>query len=176
VKRPALWIAATVVVVVAGLVAVLATRAPAVNKVADSPLLGHLAPDVRGQALDGSTVRLADLRGRFVVLNFFATWCVPCQREHPELVRFSQQHSTRGDATVLQVIFDDSASAARAFASRHAVDWPVITDPDGQVALDFGVRGPPESFLIGPDGTVLFKLVGQVDAAGLNRLLQEVTR
>ncbi len=175
-KRPALWIAATVAVVIAGLVAVLATRAPALTKVADSPLIGHAAPDVTGKALDGSTVRLSELRGRFVVLNFFATWCIPCQREHPELLRFAQQHKTSDDARVLQVIFDDTAAAARHFASSHPVIWPVVTDPDGQVALDFGVRGPPESFVIGPDGTVLFKIVGQVDAAGLNRLLNEVAR
>ena len=175
-KRPALWIAALIAVIVAGLVAVLATRAPAVNKVADSPLIGRIAPDVSGRALDGTTVRLADQRGRFVVLNFFATWCIPCQREHPELVRFAQQHATSDDARVLQVIFDDSAKAARAFTARHAVSWPVVEDPDGQVALDFGVRGPPESYVIGPDGLVLFKIVGQVDAAGLNRLLREVSR
>ncbi|HZN13863.1 MAG TPA: TlpA disulfide reductase family protein [Acidimicrobiales bacterium] len=175
-KRPALWIAATVLLVAAALTAVLATRSPAVTKIADSPLIGRIAPDVSGKALDGATVRLADLRGSFVVLNFFATWCIPCQREHPELVRFSQQHAADGSARVLQVIFDDTAAAARDFGKTNQVDWPVVEDPDGQVALDFGVRGPPESFLIGPDGLVLFKIVGQVDAAGLNRLLNEVAR
>jgi cytochrome c biogenesis protein CcmG/thiol:disulfide interchange protein DsbE len=172
-KRPALWIAGTVALVVAALMAVLATRSPAVTKVADSPLIGHAAPEITGQALDGTTVRLADLRGQFVVLNFFATWCIPCQREHPELLRFAQSHQA-GNGRVLQVIFDDTAAAARRFAEKNPVPWPVLSDPDGQVALDFGVRGPPESFLIGPDGTVLFKIVGQVDEVGLNRLLDEV--
>jgi cytochrome c biogenesis protein CcmG/thiol:disulfide interchange protein DsbE len=173
VKRPILKIAGGVALLVAALMAVLATRAPAVNKVADSPLIGHAAPDINAQAIDGSQVRLADLRGQFVVLNFFATWCIPCQREHPELVRFAQEHQS-GNGRVLQVIFDDTVAAARGFGERHPVTWPVLADPDGQVALDFGVRGPPESFLIGPDGTVLFKIVGQVDAAGLDRLLNEV--
>ncbi len=75
---------------------------------------------------------------------------------------------------MLQVIFDDTASAAQRYVDRNPITWPVVDDPDGQVALDFGVRGPPESFLIGPDGIVLFKIVGQVDAAGLNRLVDEV--
>jgi len=171
VKRPALWIAGAVALIVAGLMAVLATREPALNKVADSPILQHQAPDITGQTLEGTTVRLSELRGRTVVLNFFATWCIPCQREHPELLKFAQQHKTRDDARVLQVIFDDTRAAARGFAADHPVPWPVIADPDGQVALDFGVRGPPESFIIAPDGTVLYKIVGQVDAAGLNRLV-----
>jgi cytochrome c biogenesis protein CcmG/thiol:disulfide interchange protein DsbE len=176
VKRPALWIAVTVAVVVSGLLAVLATRDPALSKIADSPLIGHAAPDVTGTALDGTRVRLADLQGRFVVLNFFATWCIPCQREHPELVKFAAAHAKSGDAQILQVIFDDTAGAARDFAKSHDVPWPVVDDPDGQVALDFGVRGPPESFVIGPDGLVLFKIVGQVDAPGLEGLLRQVSR
>ena len=174
-KRPALVVAASVAVVVAGLVAVLATRSPALNNVADSPLIDHVAPDISGTSLDGTTVRISDLRGKFVVLNFFATWCIPCQQEHPELVRFAQQHQA-GNERVLQVIFDDDAAAVRAFVAKQPVPWPIIDDPDGQIALDFGVRGPPESFLLGPDGTVLFKIVGRVDAAGLNRLIARVAR
>ncbi len=174
-KRPALWIAATVAVVIAALVAVLATRSPALTKVADSPLIGRVAPDARGQSIDGTTVRLTDLRGNFVVVNFFATWCIPCQREHPELVRFAQQHRA-DNVRVLQVIFDDSVAATRRFIEKQPVTWPIIDDPDGQVALDFGVRGPPESFLLGPDGTVLNKIVGEVDVAGLDRLIAQVTR
>ena len=175
-KRPALWIAGAVLIVVAGLMAVLATRAPAATKVADSPLIGRVAPDVTGHALDGSTVKLSDQRGHFVVLNFFATWCIPCQREHPELLKFAAAHKQRDDARVMQVIFDDTVAAARSFGESHPFAWPVLDDPDGQVALDFGVRGPPESFVVAPDGTVLYKIVGQVDQNGLERLLAKVER
>lgn len=175
-KRPALWIAGAVLVVVAGLTAVLATRAPAATKVADSPLIGKIAPEVNGKALDGSTVKLSDQRGHFVVLNFFATWCIPCQREHPELLKFASEHKQRDDARVMQVIFDDTVAAARSFGEKNPFAWPVLADSDGQVALDFGVRGPPESFVVGPDGTVLFKIVGQVDENGLDRLLAQVQR
>ena len=68
-------------------------------------------------------------------------------------------HAAEDDARVLQVIFDDDADAARAFTKKNIVEWPVVDDPDAQVALDFGVRGPPESFIISPDGVVLYKLV-----------------
>ena len=154
------------------LVAVLATRPSAETKEAQSPLLGHPAPALQGTALDGSTVRLSDYRGRWVVLNFFATWCVPCQREHPQLIAFTRRHAAAHDAQVLGVIFDDTVARARSFVARNGGSWPLVDDPGGSIALDFGVRGPPESYLVDPNGDVLAKVVGEVTDAGLERLLQ----
>ena len=171
--RTARWVALTIGLVMVVFVALPATRQPAQTRIAQSPLLGRPAPEVTGRALDGTTVRLSRLRGRYVVLNFFATWCVPCQREHPELVRFSERHAAARDAQVLAVIFDDDPGAVRRFFEANGGDWPVIEDPRGKVALDFGVRGPPESFLIGPDGVVLSRVVGEVRADRLDALVQE---
>jgi cytochrome c biogenesis protein CcmG/thiol:disulfide interchange protein DsbE len=170
-RRTALWIALAVGLASALLVAVLATRKPAEARLSESPLLGRPAPAAAGTALDGSTVRLADLRGRFVLINFFATWCVPCQREHPELESFQNRHLATGDATVLAVIFDDDVKSVRAYFARNGGDWPVLDDPSGKIALDFGVRGPPESFLIDPNGFVISKIVGEVRATSLEELL-----
>lgn len=163
-------------VVVLSLVGLLATREPAQSTVAPSALTGKPAPAVVGESLDGETVRLSDFRGKYVVLNFFASWCVPCQREHDDLVAFSQRHEARGDAQVLAVIFSDERSAAREFFDERGGDWPVVSDPNGQVALDYGVRGPPESFLIDPNGVVLTRIVGEVTYDGLERLLAEANR
>lgn len=163
-------------VVVLSLVGLLATREPAQSTVAPSALTGKAAPAVVGESLDGETVRLSDFRGKYVVLNFFASWCVPCQREHDDLVAFSQRHEARGDAQVLAVIFSDERSAAREFFDERGGDWPVVSDPNGQVALDYGVRGPPESFLIDPNGVVLTRIVGEVTYDGLERLLAEANR
>jgi cytochrome c biogenesis protein CcmG/thiol:disulfide interchange protein DsbE len=173
-RRTVLWIALAIGVVGALLVAVLATREPAEARFSDSPLLGKPAPAATGTALDGSTVRLADLRGQFVVLNFFATWCVPCQREHPELNSFQNRHLQTGDATVLAVIFDDDVPSVRRFFQREGGEWPVLDDPGGKIALDFGVRGPPESFLIDPNGFVVSKIVGEGRATGLEQLIARV--
>ena len=161
-RRTVLWIALAVGVVGALLVVVLATRESAQARLTGSPLLGKPAPAATARALDGSTVRLADFRGRYVLLNFFATWCVPCLREHPDLISFQNRHVQTGDATVLQVIFDDEVASVRKFIEREGGDWPVLDDPGGKIALDFGVRGPPESFLIDPDGFVVSKIVGEV--------------
>ena len=159
-----------------GLVGVLATRPSAETALAQTPLAGKPAPEIAGTAIDGRTVRLSAMRGKFVVLNFFASWCVPCQQEHDDLIRFATAHASAGDADVLAVIFEDDADNARAFFAKNGGDWPVLADPRAKVALDFGVRGPPESFLIDPNGFVVTKIVGQVSDAGLESLLAQFRR
>lgn len=165
------WIAGALAFLMVGFVAVLVTRDSAQSAQADSPLLGLPAPEVIGPGLDGSTIRLSQFRGRYVVLNFFASWCIPCIEEHDDLVRFSERHRVAGDAVVLSVIFDDTVDNARRFFEQRGGDWPVLFDPRGKVSLDFGVRGPPESYLIDPDGIVRSKIVGQVDDRALESLL-----
>jgi cytochrome c biogenesis protein CcmG/thiol:disulfide interchange protein DsbE len=154
--------------------AVLATSRSAADRLASSPLLQHPAPPLAGSALDGRAVDLQALRGKFVLVNFLASWCVPCRQEHPELVKFSQRHQAAGDAAIVGVIFDDTAPNVRRFMADLGGDWPVLADPDGRVALDYGVRGPPESFLVDPDGVVVAKIVGPSSADGLERLVGAV--
>ena len=167
--NPVRLLAIGVAVAVVGFVALLATREPAATRIADSPLLGKRAPEVSGESVDGRAVRLSAMRGKYVVLNFFATWCVPCQREHPELREFGDEAGDR--AQVLAVIFDDEPARVKRFFDERGGDWPVMADPSGKVALDYGVRGPPESFLISPDGTVLSRIIGEVTTEGLIALV-----
>jgi len=169
--RTVRWIAVGLAVAVLAFVALLATRQPAATRVADSPLVGRAAPEISGRAVDGRAVRLSGMRGRYVVLNFFATWCVPCQREHPELREFSDD--AEGKAEVLAVIFDDEPARVKQFFDERGGDWPVLDDPTGKVALDYGVRGPPESFLIAPDGVVVSRIVGEVTTEGLTSLVAQ---
>lgn len=172
-RRIIRWVAIGVAVVAVAFLVVLATRPSAESVKANSPLLGKPAPEVIGEGLDGSTIRLSQLRGRYVLLNFFATWCVPCLREHDDLIRFQERHAAAGDATVLAVIFDDEAANARKFFAERGGSWPVITDERGKVSLDFGVRGPPESFLIDPNGIVVSRIIGEVDDRRLDDLLRQ---
>jgi cytochrome c biogenesis protein CcmG/thiol:disulfide interchange protein DsbE len=169
--RVVLWVAVAVAVPLAIFVAILATRDAATTRAADSPLLSQPAPDVSGDTIDGGQVRLSDLRGKWVLVNFFATWCIPCVEEHPDLVNFSTVHEQAGDAQIVGVIYSDSVSAVKDFRAEKGGTWPMLTDPSGRIALDFGVSGIPESFLINPEGVVVSKIIGGVQRPELERLL-----
>src|SRR5438270_1200508 len=90
-RHTARWIALTVGAVVALLVVVLATRKPAQSELPDNPLVGHPAPSFDATALGGDHVQLSALKGKWVFVNFFNDWCVPCQEEHPELLKFNER-------------------------------------------------------------------------------------
>jgi cytochrome c biogenesis protein CcmG/thiol:disulfide interchange protein DsbE len=166
------WVAAAVGVPVAVLIGVLATRQPAIDTAAASPLVGRPAPEIDAPALDGGRVRLSDLRGKWVLVNFFNSWCVPCREEHPELLKFHARHAQAGDAVILGVIRDDTADAVRAFREKEGGDWPAVDDPGGTVALDYGVRGQPETFVVSPDGVVVARYISTITADGMDRLLR----
>jgi len=170
-RHTARWVAVTVLVVAAGLIAVLATRQPAAVSEVQSPLVGTQAPPVRGLTVDGRAFALARPPGTFVVLNFFAPWCEPCQAEGPELVHFAFEHQQAGDAKMVSVVFDDSASDARSYQATLGATWPTLADPQGTIALSYGVRAPPSTFLIAPDGRVVAYIVAPVTAADLDGLI-----
>jgi cytochrome c biogenesis protein CcmG/thiol:disulfide interchange protein DsbE len=175
-RRTALWSAVAVAALLAFLVGVLATRDSAADKLAGSPLLGRPAPEITGTTLTGDRLSLSSLRGRWVVLNFVASWCVPCRQEHPHLAAFDTRHRAAGDGGVLGVVFSDKPANVREFFRERGGDWPVLEDPQGQVALEFGVRGPPESFVISPRGVVVAKIVGPATIEGLERVLASSSR
>ncbi len=121
--------------------------------------VGKPAPPIAGMTLAGDVFDLDDQRGRWVVVNFFATWCAGCIQEHPELVAFSERHAA-GDAIVVTVAFDDSPEAVRGFFERAGGDWAVLAGDVGSVPVNYGVTAVPETYLVSPAGYVVDKLVG----------------
>jgi peroxiredoxin len=165
------WVGIGVLVIAAGLVAVLATRPPAAVVEVQSPLVGAQAPPVHGVTLDGRRYALPRAPGVFTVVNFFASWCEPCQQEGPQLVAFNFQSKQSGDAQLISVVFDDSTATARSYQATLGATWPTLADPGGNLALSFGVRAPPSTFLIAPDGRVVAFIEAPVTAADLDSLI-----
>ncbi len=110
--------------------------------------IGQSAPLFESTDLTGRPVALADFRGRPVLLNFWASWCVPCRSEFPVLKRLKGEYP---DLAVLGVVFQDGDASARAFMQAQGATWPGVRDPKGQIAAAYGVRpkpGIPVSILI----------------------------
>jgi cytochrome c biogenesis protein CcmG/thiol:disulfide interchange protein DsbE len=95
------------------------------------------------------------------VLNFWASWCRPCREEHPALLAAWDRYRERG-VVIVGVDFEDTERAALAYAEEMGGDWPLVTDPGSRTAIDYGVFGVPETFVIAPDGTIVAKTVGAV--------------
>ncbi len=173
VRHTARWAAIGTLIVAAGLVAVLATRPPASIDEVQNPVVGRVAPTIAGETLSGTRYALPRAPGKFVVVSFFASWCEQCQSEGPELVKFEFEHQHSGDASVLSVVFSDSPQDARASQAQLGVTWPTLADSGGTIALDFGVRELPSTFVIAPDGRVAAYIVAPVTAADLDHVIAE---
>src|SRR3546814_15694294 len=112
-----------------------------------------------------------DWRGRWVAVNFFASWCIPCMEEHPELVAFDEAHREAGDAAVVGVTYDDRTDDAKEFFAKRGGDWPVVDDPENSIGVAYGVARVPETFLVAPNGIVVERLAGGVTAAQIDQLI-----
>ena len=134
-------------------VVVLITRPASPAVIGGHPLVGKPAPDITLRDLDGHDVRLADYRGRPVIVNFWASWCIPCREEFPLLKAARERYADDG-LEIVGVVFDDDVEAARAYMARAGASWPALDDPLGAAAAAYIVNAPPLSFFIDPDGVV----------------------
>ncbi|MBI1759084.1 MAG: redoxin domain-containing protein [Actinobacteria bacterium] len=133
--------------------------------------LGEPAPALSGRTLDGGTFTLAEHRGTVVLVNVWASWCVPCRREHPLLAEVARELSSRG-LLVVGVNTQDAPAAAAAFlAAMGGAAYPSLDDSAGRIAVQWGTSGVPETFLVDQRGTVRAKVTGEVTAQWISQQL-----
>ena len=140
---------------------------------AGSPVAGQPAPDFEIVYADGRRMRLSELRGQPVLINFWATWCPPCRREMPDLIRAYQAHQDEG-LIILAVNIEEPASRAQAFAEEFGIPFPIVLDPEGRVSDQYQVRNLPSSIFIGRDGIISARWVGMLTPEVLNKYLERI--
>lgn len=123
-------------------------------------LIGSTAPDFTVKDSD-RTVRLQDLRGKIVVLNFWTTWCEPCIIEMPSLARLQKQMGSK--VTVLAVSTDDDNDAYHKFLKKYGIEFLTVNDQEKKSAEIYGTTGQPETFIIDPSGKLRRKFIGPVN-------------
>lgn len=131
----------------------------------EAAIVGYTAPDFALQTPSGDTVRLSELRGQPLVLNFWATWCGPCRAEMPALLRLEAAYA--GRAQVIGVNQGESAATITAFATELAIDYPLLIDRNHAINRQYGVRGLPTTLFIDADGIIRDQLVGAASEAVL---------
>jgi thiol-disulfide isomerase/thioredoxin len=133
---------------------------------------GRAAPNFRLPDLSGAPVQLTDYRGRWVLVNFWASWCAPCRSETPDLQAFAERHPEQ--VAVVGVNQQETAGVAADFVAQYLVRYPILLDRDGLVSQGYSIgRGLPISMLIDPDGVVVRVYIGRVTPEDLDAIASE---
>ena len=133
-----------------------------------------VAPDLELIGLDGARVSLEDLRGKVVLLNFWATWCPPCKAEMPDLEALQREYGAAQDFVVLGVNFEEAAAPVETFVHERGLSFPILLDPHGKAADSLGVRGLPASFIIDRAGYIRDAWNGQIAREAMRARLARV--
>jgi peroxiredoxin len=159
-RHPIRWIAlgVAIVVVAFGIVLALNHRSePSIPRLVQEH---GAAPAFTLKTLDGKTVSTSQLANKTYVVNFFNSWCIPCQQEAPALKAFYAEHKNDADFAMIGIITDDDASTVRNYVRKEKIDWPVLVDPQGTASLAYGTTGQPETYVIAPDGVAVCGTLG----------------
>ncbi len=129
-----------------------------------SPLMDKPAPALTGLTLDGTAFDLSTLRGRPVLVNFWASWCGPCREEFPLLKAALAEHASQGLA-VVGVLFKDDADPARQFVQQQGASWPTVADPASAIAPQWLVIAAPQTYLVDRNGVIRDFQIGEFRSA-----------
>jgi cytochrome c biogenesis protein CcmG/thiol:disulfide interchange protein DsbE len=140
-----------------------------------SPEPGGQAPDFALRDMDKEMVRLSDFRGKPIVLNFFASWCVPCLAEMP-LIQDAHLKAEEAGYGVLGVAVQDSRRALRSLSESMGLTFPMVLDGDNSVGIAYQVVGPPATFFIDENGKIVSVVVGPIEEETLQQELAKLRR
>jgi len=135
----------------------------------DGPGLGKPAPEFALLNVDGDVVRLSDFRGKVVLVNFWATWCTPCRKEFPELVKTDAEAD---DVVIIGINLQENQDQVREFADEYGADFPILMDPRAEVADAYRLFGLPSSYFIDTQGILREQHFGLLTRAILDEKLQ----
>lgn len=177
--RPSLGVQIVRIMVAVALLALVAVLALAFRRDPQdirTGTVGQPAPSFDLERLDApGRIRMADLSGKVVVVNFFASWCVPCKEEAPALVHVWERYE-KSDVAFVGIAYQDAPDAAKAFHERLGQTWPAAVDADGHTAIAFGVFGVPETYFIRPDGVIAGRHIGPIDEQTLINGIEALRR
>lgn len=161
------------VILLAGLAVLFAVGLRNDPREVPSPLIGKPAPAFDLARLDSDQrLQLADLKGRAVLVNFWASWCAGCQVEHPMLMRLARE-----GVEIVGIDYKDTDTDGLTWLSRHGNPFRLLAaDPQGQVGLDWGVYGVPETFVLDANGVIVFKQIGPLTEAAWRERIQPLMR
>lgn len=175
-KLRARWIAIMVGVVLVAFGIVLAVQhrtEPSVPRLVQEH--GRM-PQFAVTTLDGKHLDSGSLAGKTVVVNFFNSWCIPCQQEAGDLAAFYKEHKAESDFAMVGIVRDDDTGTIKSYIRNNQIDWPVAMDQNGSAGLGFGTTGQPETYVISPDGVAVCGVLGPSTQQALDTWLQGARR
>ncbi len=164
---------ACLVAVVMAVLTVVSCRQRIETTEADHPaLVGRTAPAFALTDLSGKTVRLADFKGKIILLDFWATWCVPCREETPQFIELQRQYAEKGFTLLGIALDEEGAVVVKPFAQQLGINYPVVIGNTQVSAAYGGIQALPTAFLIGRDGRILHAFVGDRAGADFERAIR----
>jgi cytochrome c biogenesis protein CcmG/thiol:disulfide interchange protein DsbE len=168
------YLPALIAVVLIALLAFGLTRPRQGNAGEGTPMAGKPAPDFALKTLEGGNLTLSQFKGRPVLINFWASWCIPCKDEAPILAQTAIDYADEG-LVIIGIAYQDTEDAARAFRDQYRMGFPVALDSrEKSTAVQYGMTGVPESYFVDREGNIVAKIAGAMRASQLKTNLEKI--